>query len=505
MSLPGRPTSACNTCRRKKVKCDQTTPRCRRCLSKGLRCEGYAGNTKLDTKFVIRSSSGSSCPSYPAAGSPVPSIAVSLEHQAIPRFFSDYVHCGSSPGVPGGHLYFLYELFDDDDEVTPYLSEALTATAYASLANQLNLESLRIKARLVYGRSLTLVNQALGNASEAIKDATLGTIILFGLYEFIMNDGSKPYLWDVHHNGRMLLLQLRGSGQLNTSRGQAMFRMVYMTMQSAYLVKYWYPPKDIVFPELLNEGALPKVGFPMDRSLANPVTRVIRLCATTIDLLRHSGSRPILHELQNVVQEAALADVELLQWKKNAPIAWKYKSVTVTPLQRAQLPEAFPNWLKQFEIYADFRMAWIWNFHRSVRLLLHHAVLCCLNRLKSSPDWSQLCTLPDFSWDAHAEVVAAMVDEICGSVPFSLGQIVAETALNALILGLAPLGGYLALYPLHCARTRGRLNDRKFDYVNGVLRLIRDGLGIKHAQNILDWPFVIAISGFSEPRRVALL
>jgi hypothetical protein len=45
-----------------------------------------------------------------------------------------------------------------------------------------------------------------------------------------MNDGSKPYLLDSHHNGRMALLRLRGSGQLNTSRGHAMFRMVYMTM-----------------------------------------------------------------------------------------------------------------------------------------------------------------------------------------------------------------------------------------------------------------------------------
>ena len=123
---------------------------------------------------------------------------MSLESQAIPRFFSDYVHCGSSSGVPGGHLHFLYELFNSD-EITPCLSEALTATAYASLANQLNLESLRVKARLVYGTSLTLVNQALGNASQAVKDATLGTVILLGLYEVrsthgkVVNDGRSDH------------------------------------------------------------------------------------------------------------------------------------------------------------------------------------------------------------------------------------------------------------------------------------------------------------------------
>lgn len=243
----------------------------------------------------------------------------------------------------------------------------------------------------------------------------------------------------------------------------------------------------------------------MDRPLATPVTRVIRLCATAMDLLRNSGSSPVSQELQNVVWEAALADAELLQWKENVPAAWIYKSVIVTPFQRARLPEAFPSWLEKFEIYADFRMAWVWNFHRSVRLLLHHAVLCCLNRLKSSPDWSQFCALPDFCWDTHAEAVATMVDEICGSMPFSLGQIGARIVSNASPLGLTPLGGYLALYPLHWARTRGRLDDRKLDYVNGVLRLVRDGLGVKHAQNMLDWPFVNAISGFSEPRRVALL
>ena len=37
----------CGTCRRKSRKCDRTRPQCRRCLSKGLVCEGYEAKFKF--------------------------------------------------------------------------------------------------------------------------------------------------------------------------------------------------------------------------------------------------------------------------------------------------------------------------------------------------------------------------------------------------------------------------------------------------------------------------
>jgi hypothetical protein len=63
-----------------------------------------------------------------------------------------------------------------------------------------------------------------------------------------MNDGSKPYLLDSHHNGRMALLRLRGSRQLNTFCGHAMFRMVYMAMVG-------FTPLKSLFMYQLNDAA----------------------------------------------------------------------------------------------------------------------------------------------------------------------------------------------------------------------------------------------------------
>ena len=37
----------CGTCRRKSRKCDRAKPQCRRCLSKGLVCEGYEARFKI--------------------------------------------------------------------------------------------------------------------------------------------------------------------------------------------------------------------------------------------------------------------------------------------------------------------------------------------------------------------------------------------------------------------------------------------------------------------------
>jgi hypothetical protein len=47
-----------------------------------------------------------------------------------------------------------------------------------------------------------------------------------------MKEGHGQKLWDGHHQGRLLLLRLRGPQQLSSEVGQAMFRIVYTQVVS---------------------------------------------------------------------------------------------------------------------------------------------------------------------------------------------------------------------------------------------------------------------------------
>ncbi|OCK83194.1 hypothetical protein K432DRAFT_192747 [Lepidopterella palustris CBS 459.81] len=500
MSFPGRPAVACGTCREKKVKCDQAFPECRRCVTKGLRCAGYNN----DTQFVLRrrpatnsspTGTGSTSPNKSVVHRPVRSLVTPLEDQAIPRFFYDYVLHGTKPGIPGGFLNFLHELYDRE-LATPGLWAALAATAYASLANQTKVESLKDRARQVYGISLTLLHQALQSPKETKKDSTLGTLMLLSMYELIMSENEST-LWDAHQDGRLILLRLRGTDQFKTDRGLAMFRTAYTQLQFGYLARYMQPHIDLVYQEGSMNGP-PRPIFPMNPQLAGLVTRVARLCASAMQVLRNPDSPPQAEDLDNMICDASILDGELVRWKENAPAEWVYYSVRVNSSQRRRFPQAFPSWLEDFQIYPDVRMALVWNFYRCVRIFLHHAVLCCLSRLAFSSDISSAPPSNERSFQPYEETLNAMADEVCASIPFSLGQL--ESGINPNYSHPKPIGGYLLMWPLHTVKTRGQLSEEKTNFVNGVLKFIRDGLGINHAQSLLDYKVTIPISKIPLPK-----
>ncbi|KAF2488957.1 hypothetical protein BU16DRAFT_219249 [Lophium mytilinum] len=472
MSLPGRPARACVECRVKKVKCDQRVPQCRRCVKKGLKCIGYKTETQLtrhEPSFVVFNQVTDNLVGAPFS----PSLQCTFEEMAIPRFFADYIIPGTVPGVPGGFLGFLEDI-SNPKFATTCLLEALTAASYASLANQIRDERLKVKARKAYGSCLALLNQALRTPTEAKKDATLGAMAIIALYEIIMSEELMG-LWDCHYNGRLLLLKIRGPSQLKTARGQNLYRGIYFQMQLAYLGKYWYPPVDFSFPEELATGS-------PDRTITKIVDRAAKTCATGMSMLRDHTQSPDPSRLRTLLQEVWEIEALLLQWRHDASIEWAYQTVFVSHKNRRALPIAFPSWLDEFHVYpmCGHRTALIWNLFRSTRILIHHIAICIILYFETFVSDDHV---PPHA--THLDVIRTSSDEICASVPFSLGQVNSSgTVKNP---QPRPLGGYFLLWPLHLVRTRCADDRRKVSFINGVLSFINDGLGISHGKRILDY------------------
>lgn len=63
------------------------------------------------------------------------------------------------------------------------LKDALCAAAFANKANQSGLKWMAIEAHEAYGRALASLTRALQDPVEALKDTTLATPYLIGLYE----------------------------------------------------------------------------------------------------------------------------------------------------------------------------------------------------------------------------------------------------------------------------------------------------------------------------------
>lgn len=112
-------------------------------------------------------------------GIPRPFLVTDWREDAVARFFTDYVL--ASDAVPNTTI-FLPGLYSSSD-AGACLKDAVYAAAFANQANQLDMEWIAIEANAAYGHALASLTRVLQDPVEALKDTTLATPFVVGLYE----------------------------------------------------------------------------------------------------------------------------------------------------------------------------------------------------------------------------------------------------------------------------------------------------------------------------------
>lgn len=105
--------------------------------------------------------------------------ATEWRENAVARFFRDYVL--ASDAVPNTTIV-LPGLYNSSD-AGACLKDGLHAAAFVNQANHLGLEWLAIEANAAYGHALASLTRVLQDPVEALKDTTLATAFVIGLYE----------------------------------------------------------------------------------------------------------------------------------------------------------------------------------------------------------------------------------------------------------------------------------------------------------------------------------
>lgn len=164
----------------------------------------------------------------------------------IPRFLLDssweyHGHCyfldqftlpvepDGSPG-PLDSIPMLYTLCQRNQAGAPIesLRAAMDAAAFASMANHANVSSLAIQARKNYGQALKHLNIALSSVQDAVRDETMGAIVLLMLFEDINSE--RQSLMSTHVAGIQYLLKLRGVQQLGDPATRSLFHFAFTQM-----------------------------------------------------------------------------------------------------------------------------------------------------------------------------------------------------------------------------------------------------------------------------------
>ncbi|KAI4951328.1 hypothetical protein J4E91_004037 [Alternaria rosae] len=148
-----------------------------------------------------------------------------VEAQAQGFFLANYAGAADFP--QGGQFEWIPQLLSRPN-IEGTLRESFRALSLAIFANAAKSPAVMRKARVAYGSALEETNRALMSHEAAVKDSTLISVILLGMYEgTVYTDKSSIDRWSKHVSGAYTLFMLRGKSQLETELGRRIFQQSY--------------------------------------------------------------------------------------------------------------------------------------------------------------------------------------------------------------------------------------------------------------------------------------
>ncbi|KAL4951027.1 hypothetical protein BDW69DRAFT_196766 [Aspergillus filifer] len=445
MVYPGRPSTGCQTCRSRRIKCDEARPHCKACVRSGRECPGYphpldvvlrpqrafdrkSGNAAAaGTGAMVHSSrhtdvnSGSESTSTSESSgselSPLPWISPSADYLMAPQvpnglylpmedtvtalFFNSYMYTPRDPLVRSGsmeHLPQLYAAAPADS----HLRMSSLAVAYFCVAAWMHQEDLLKSAQQCFGKALARTRQALQGDIEQSYDEILMTLMLLYFFEeFISIKENKPS--PKHHlKGAIALINScspeRRSSPLsdtltNAIQGEIVYTAIHSPSPLVRTPKEW--PLAPGKPELASSR------------LMMISTALAKLRERWMDFITRVEMTD-LEEVEGILTQARDIDQQFIAWTRSLPKHWD-------PAPAAYLPQSVReagSFEGRCDCYSDLWVAETWNHYRTFRLTIQNIITHCLLLLPGR----------EVEIEATATTIRQLATDICASVPFYLGS-----------------------------------------------------------------------------------
>ncbi|KAJ5437571.1 hypothetical protein N7445_006115 [Penicillium cf. griseofulvum] len=507
MVYGGKPSTGCYLCRKRKIKCDEAHPECRNCIIYGRPCPGYRPDAvfRNETRKVERLvksnamvNSHSNTDSQDSPSTSDSSISVvhrrrasshgkhhgkgaltlyspadsSWEQRALCYFFDQYTIKADSE--EDGHLAYLPSLYahelgrQSDESPSSCLRWAVHATALMTLANAKNAPPLMTKARQGFGRALRGLQEALASPTNAVKDETFASVVLLSLYEDI--SGERNGLFSSHSAGFEFLTKLRGNTQVYHQRGRDMLTFAYVH----------------TYVEILALGDKPRLDIDWVLSMLDinkPVERLVLNASKLCQLFLHMRSAPKPPDQATVESWITVGreyDIELSQWTQTLPDRWL--PLVVYSAQGEPLLA-----------YNRISNAVVWNYYRSVRVMVQQLLLSLNSTLTSIKAAKQFSDSQDTSPRPESEcmldepalraIIREMTTDVCRSIPFALADVdcLGRPNKSDSPWQMRAVQGYGLLWPLWYILSSGMPTPAQAELIRTVLSRVGSTLGIKLA------------------------
>ncbi|QPG97141.1 hypothetical protein C2857_005846 [Epichloe festucae Fl1] len=408
----------------------------------------------------------------------VESPTIPLHERASCHFVANYC-LTPHPGGMRGFLDFLMPLLKSRRDL-PHIRLAFDACSIASLNNSIDhkpeYESLALAH---YTKALAATSAALRNPAIAKDDATLAAVYLLCLFETITATSVCTIAWGSHTRGALLLIRARGFEQLQSKSGLDLF----ITSRTQIIIR------------ALSAGIPPDSGLDIPRKFyqKEPALyyqelslQVAKIKAVATELLNRPPTADNIIPLRKIVQKCRSLEEEILEWAKNLPesytwktVAWEYR----VPRGDYSTAEVYPG---RIDLYQNIWAASLLNFARTGRIVVTSVMMRCVAFLTWPNDYRTT-----IEYAAVTKAWSEEMSSIMASVPYLLGWFVNHREmrkdLNLSAYGCGEddatktLPGFLLIWPLATLEAHDYTTDAQRAWVSGRLAYIGQHLGVRSA------------------------
>ncbi|KAI0458201.1 hypothetical protein F5B21DRAFT_461784 [Xylaria acuta] len=454
MVFPGRFSTGCGLCRRRKIRCDEKRPSCRRCHIYGQPCPGYTdqfhfrfdktaskqenpspqqqcrkkSRAPRQPQPLPQAANGDQtvvqtiCNVRPPAIMPQPEL--SYDDISLCYFVRRFVTPEENDNLPG-HLSFLPSLYNHDGH--GLLELATLSVAQMAAYNQFGSDRFRLQSYQNYGRAVRALRRIIQTENEATGDRVLAAVLLLCMFKDIGEEGRGDP--SEHASGLYYLLEKRGVEQLYTNRGFELFLLALLKLQVHSFLN-----QDNRYSD---PGGLVAL-----ISLFDPIMRAMSLMTKTMglrqSLLKCSTNLNEDHELkgnipqsvnqgrsvepdQSVLQECFAALEEFDSWDIEAGPYWR------NTFDGRSIPAALGQ-LAAGPAYYDPKTACIIILVRSARLILLLSILEYYDSIRISCREAETWRVGDQAAWANCipilkQNIRLAIDDMLDSVPFAMGDL----------------------------------------------------------------------------------
>lgn len=418
------PSGGCQTCRKRRVKCDETRPACNNCTRRRVACPGYSSTLRPGEKFidetraVVRASQKAQ-ETRVLRGLPEQEIFAS-----ICFFFNNYALVDKGIQSTRSELLFMPQLYSKAKPESA-VSASMDALALTFRAMWSGNEPATLKSQHHANRAIIHLQNELRDPTQMKSDELLFAITMLQFRETIVGTNKLRQAQDKHQQGAHAVIEHRGKQTIESDIYKRLVHSLRGSILSDSLQNCQRIDRSLAVWTVIEgmpeqpDNILSVIGIDVANlqvDLQELITAVTAEGKTPADLTLDQQK-----EVERLKQESARVEQDVMAWEHALPVSWR--PVTIPP---AEIPSAIRNaglYMDLCHVYPSISISGAWQTYRLLRLILLRIMITCdripgIQPVASDvPEW-----LPTVESMLLTLNLQQNVDDLCASVPFHLGS-----------------------------------------------------------------------------------